>query len=135
MRIRPLGWTALAWSVLVWNVGSDPATQSAAQIARPLRLEIVFDDSCDGMDLRVPDRLPVFGFHTGCNAGELVTGSQFNVDGETGVSVMFRDNVSGRKVRYDIYRTGFRAGRFYVFDVLGNTLVRYSTYSPAPPED
>lgn len=136
MRIDRYVWAALAVGALAWNVGSEPATQSvAAPGGRAIQFNIIFDDSCDGMDLKLPDRGNVRGFHTGCNAGEFVTGSEFNVDGEAGVTVTFREIASGLRVRFDIYRTGFRAGRFYVFDVHSNQLLRFSTYSPAPIED
>jgi len=44
----------------------------------------------------------------------------------------FFEQASGFRVQYDIYRTGFRAGHFYVYDVRTNVLVRFSTWSPAP---
>jgi hypothetical protein len=136
MRVDRRVWAALVLGALAWGVGNGPATESAAgPTERTIPFNIVFDDSCDGMDVRLTDRQTVFGRHTGCNAGEFVRGTQFNVDGETGFSVQFRDNVSGLKVQFDVYQTGFRAGRFYVFDVRSNQLLRFSTYSPAPIED
>lgn len=120
---------------LMWCCFAGQAAHIEAAQARGSWFDIVFDDSCDGMRLRLLSPGLVLGTHTGCNAGELVTGSQFAVDGETGVSVTFFDRTSSLFVRYDIYQTGFRAGRFYVYLVRNNQLLRQGTYSPAPVAD
>ena len=109
------------------------AAQNSAELAVPL--SILFDDSCDGMDLRLFRSGRVLGRHSGCNAGELATGSQFSANGETGLTVLFRDQLSGLMLQVDIYQTGFRAGRFYVFERFSHELLRFSTFSLAPPED
>jgi hypothetical protein len=129
--------TRWLWGALIAAAVVAPLAVSVAQgaIGRALTLDIVFDDSCDGMDLRLPDRGSVTGRHTGCTANEFVTGSKFSLDGETGVSVSYRDVTIGRRVRFDIYQTGFRAGRFYVYDTQTGVILRFSTFSPAPIED
>jgi len=129
MSIRRLFWILLAVA-LCGGPFEISSAQSSAQ--RSTQFNIVFDDNCDGMNLFLTDRGSAIGFHTGCNAGEFVVGSQFSSADESGVSVTFFEQASGLFVRYDIYRTGFRAGRFYVYIVRNNQLVRYSTYSPAP---
>ena len=118
------------------GTGIGPANESAAGPAsRPIPFDIVFDDSCDGLSVQLTDRQLVFGNRTGCSAGEFVFGSQFNVDGETGFSAQFRDAALQSRFQIDVYQTGFRAGRFYIFDLRTNQLVRFSTFSPAPVED
>ncbi|MDZ4688028.1 MAG: hypothetical protein SH850_23385 [Planctomycetaceae bacterium] len=106
----------------------------AAPSARAVRLNIVFVTFCDGLDVAIRDRLGVTGRHTGCGQNELVRGNQFTTpDGETGVTVTFLDQTIGRRVRIEVFQTGFRAGNFYEYDVRTETLLRYGDWQPAPP--
>uniref|UniRef100_A0A7C2JYA5 Uncharacterized protein n=1 Tax=Schlesneria paludicola TaxID=360056 RepID=A0A7C2JYA5_9PLAN len=106
----------------------------AAPGERVVRLNIVFVNFCDGLNLTIRDRLGVVGFHTGCSQNEFATGDQFvTMDGEQGVSVEFFDKTIGRRVRIDVFQTGFRAGNFYQYDVRTETLLRYGDWESAPP--
>jgi hypothetical protein len=124
MRVAVLGLVSLLGLVAV----------DAAPTPRVVRLNIVFVNFCDGLDIAIRDRLGVTGTHTGCGGNERITGNQFTTeDGETGVTVMFFDKVSGRRMKYDIFQTGFRANKFYQYDLRTDTLLRYGTWKPAPP--
>lgn len=119
--------TIAALCVIVGSAQRELAAQTGGTL-----LNVVFDDGCDGMRLRLLNQGTVLGRHTGCNAGELATGSQFAGNGETGVSVTFYQRSTRLLVRYDIYQTGFRAGRFYAYVVRTGQLIRQGTYSSAP---
>lgn len=124
-------WLGVFAAVVLCGVVGNHQQQVAAQTGGNW-LNIVFDDGCDGMRLRLLNQGTVLGTHTGCNAGEAVAGSQFAGNGETGVSVTFYQRSTRLLVRYDIYQTGFRAGRFYAYLVRTGQLIRQGTYSPAP---
>ena len=129
MRIGRL-WPALALLIL----SSGPAELATAQqdrLSLPTRFDITFNDSCDGMNLRLSSRGPAFGQHTGCSGGETVFGQQFTNGDETGVTITFFDHASLNLVQFDIYRTGFRAGRFYVYNPRG-VLERSGTFTTLP---
>jgi hypothetical protein len=109
------------------------AALEAAPTARAVRVNVVFVDNCDGLDLAIRDRLGVLGTHTGCGANERVRGNEFITgDGETGITVTFFDKTIGRNVRIDLFRTGFRANKFYEYDVRTDTLLRFGEFEPAP---
>jgi len=106
----------------------------AAPAPRAVRVNVVFVNNCDGLNLTIRDRLGVIGTHTGCGQGERVRGNEFTTpDGETGITVTFFDKTIARNVRYDLFRTGFRANKFYQYDVRTDTLLRYGDFKPAPP--
>jgi len=130
MRIGRL-WPALALIFLCGGPG-ELATAQQGRLNLPTRFDITFNDSCDGMNLWLYNRGSVTGQHTGCNAGELLIGQQFTTGDETGVTITFYEHASSNFVRYDIYQTGFRAGRFYVYQPFTGVLLRYSTYTVVP---
>jgi hypothetical protein len=72
----------LALTVLTSGLCLGPLDAFAAQrnAARALPFNIAFDDYCDGMDLMLSDRGSAVGFHTGCDAGEFLMGTQFQTD-------------------------------------------------------
>lgn len=110
------------------------STAEAGPGDRIVRVNVVFVSFCDGLNLFVLDRLGVLGVHTGCGGEEFVSGSEFvTEDGETGITVTFFDKTSGRRMRYDLFRSGFRANKFYQYDVRTDTLLRYGSFQPAPP--
>ncbi len=105
----------------------------AAGSARAAVLNVNFINYCDGLDLRIRDRLGVVGTHTGCGFSERVRGEEFTTaDNERGVTVTYFDKTVSRQLRIDLYRTGFRAGKFYVYNNQG-VLQRFGDWAPAPP--
>jgi hypothetical protein len=106
----------------------------AAPTPRAVRFNVVFVNNCDGLDLAIRDRLGVLGTHTGCGQNERVRGDEFVTgDGETGISVTFFNKTLSRNVRIDLFRTGFRANKFYEYDVRKDLLLRFGDWKPAPP--
>src|SRR5690606_13078839 len=100
---------------------------------RAARLNILFVNYCDGLNLTIRDRLGVIGTHTGCGFNERVRGDEFTTaDNERGVTVNYFDKTVNRQLRIEIFRTGFRAGKFYVYNAQG-VLQRYGNWVPAPP--
>lgn len=99
----------------------------------PTVLNVVFVDQCDGLDLRIRDRLGVFGTHTGCGGGERVFGETFvDGDGESGVAVTYFDRLQFKFLDIELYRTGFRAGKYYVYETRTGRLQRFGDFVPAP---
>jgi hypothetical protein len=111
------------------------AAVDAAPAPRGQKFHIVFVNNCDGLNLSIRDRVGVVGTHTGCGQNEFVRGNEFTTaDGERGITVSYFDKTIGRNVRFDVFRTGFRAGNFYQYDQRTSTLLRYGKWIPAPPK-
>lgn len=109
------------------------APTDAAPGDRAAVLNVIFVNYCDGLDLRIRDRLGVVGTHTGCGFSERVRGETFTTaDNENGVRVNYFDKTVSRNLRVDLYRTGFRAGKFYVYNSQG-VIQRFGDWAPAPP--
>lgn len=113
-----------------WGLGETLAAGNQRAIA----LDILFVNYCDGLDLRIRDRLGVTGTHTGCGFSERVSGNTFTTDdGEQGVSVSYFDQTVRQRLRIEVFRTGFRAGKFYVYEVRNGQLQRFGDWAPKPP--
>jgi hypothetical protein len=107
---------------------------AAAQNERAMPLNILFVNYCDGLDLQIRDRRGVAGTHTGCGFQERVSGSNFTTaDGEQGVTVSYFDQTVRANLRIDVFRTGFRKGKFYVYESRNGTLQRFGDWIPKPP--
>lgn len=110
---------ALALVVLGGLATANPA--DAAGIER-LRLEFV--EECDGLNLLIFPRLGVIGLHTGCGNNELVFGSTFTTSNfEDGLEVFYLDTNSFLFQRVELYRTGFRANRYYKYLPVSGLLI------------
>ncbi len=95
---------------------------------------IVFVNYCDGLNLTIRQVLGVSGKHSGCGFNEGVRGNVFTTpDGEQGVTVQYFDQTVRQTLRIDVYRTGFRAGKFYVFNAFSGQLQRFGSWRTAPP--
>lgn len=129
MSIRQF-WLLLSLVVVVAPLGAPPAM---GRDPRVIRLDIVFVDFCDGLDLQFRDRLGIIGRHTGCGFNEVVRGNEFTTnDDEQGVTVQYFDRTLGRRVQIDVFQTGFRAGNFYVYDQLSGEILRFGDWEPLP---
>jgi|GEM_PF-3090260 len=123
-------WPLFSLGLVLLVIGSSLAM---GRDPRVIRLNIVFVDFCDGLDLQFRDRLGIVGRHTGCGFNEVVRGNEFTTDdGEQGVSLLYFDRTLGRRVQVDVFQTGFRAGNFYVYDVLRGELLRFGDWEPVP---
>lgn len=105
-----------------------------ANSPRVTEFNIIFVNYCDGLDLRIRSRLGAAGTHTGCGFGERVSGDTFTTtEGEQGVTVSYYDQTVRRPQRIDVFVSGFRAGKFYVYDGFTGVLSRFGDWDYAPP--
>ncbi len=129
MAVRSLLCATLLLSAIL--VGGPDA---GAANPRVTDFNIVFVNYCDGLNLTIRQVLGVTGKHSGCGFNESVRGNVFTTaDGEQGVTVQYFDQTVRQTLRIDVYRTGFRAGKFYVYLARTGQLQRFGSWRTAPP--